>query len=881
MGEGVAAGAEGFPVGVEGGEGRPCKGQGGRIIVSSRCGWDRIDETGPVSENPAMAHDIFISYRRNGGEWTAHYLYEHLVRDGYDVTFDIDTLRSGRFDEALLTRIDECTDFIVVLSKGCFDRSIDPSFPAENDWLRRELARALEKGKNVIPIMLRDFVGFPANLPKDIADVKLMNGPTYSHEYIDVFYKRLKNSFLKSQPLHHGEKSTTVPLADDPLAAAGIPALGKTVTELERTRLVGEDTKHFSAAMGYLRVLRYRSALRELRAIRDKDDPLVRFHEALLAFELDGEGDENTLEELCIAARDQGSTAAMIAFAGYHLNEIDAVPNGECIAWLKKAIELGNPDAYADLGTAYEDGTGVEKNPEIARLLCQKGSDAGSLTSRMMYCLELLLKARKAEDKADIAKVFRPFLTHVESIADDTGSTELFVLGCAWVDGVVFERNVRRGAQYLEKVIHSKGRAWIHSGDSIKALAYNRLGLLYLGSEDFEADAQKAVEYFRQAREFDKNKCLGVCKLAQCYEDGTGVAADMEKAMELYKEAANRGDAEAQRRLALHYFDEGPEQDVVRGRILLMQAAEGGDVIAEWVLGCSILRGIHFDRDISMGLSWLKKAADAGSPDAMNELGVIYEDGTDGVEANLEQGVQWYRRGAEAGSDDAMENLGVAYLSGNGVPCDVNEARKWLERAAENGSAFAECSLGSRFASGDFGEPDMDEAVKWWERAAEHGDAVAMLNLGSLYCDGTFPTDLKKAREWIKKAQENGAERAYYYTALDCLGLLETDVPDSFDVWKENPVPSASDVDQSIRCLKKARSWFGHPLEVGTTDGDLAGACNLWLARIARLLGEEDEAKRFYAQSVELGNEAAKKELASMTGVFAGIVSGLRALFKS
>ena len=138
-----------------------------------------------------MKRDIFISYRREGGFETAHYLYEHLTRDGYGVTFDLDTLRSGRFDEALLQRIDECTDFVVVLNKGCFDRTMDPAFPRENDWLRWELGHAIAKKKNVIPVLLAGFE-FPEGLPEDIAVVRKMTGPSYSQEYIDSFYGKLK-----------------------------------------------------------------------------------------------------------------------------------------------------------------------------------------------------------------------------------------------------------------------------------------------------------------------------------------------------------------------------------------------------------------------------------------------------------------------------------------------------------------------------------------------------------------------------------------------------------------------------------------------------------------------------------------------------------------
>lgn len=57
--------------------------------------------------------DIFISYRRQGGYDTAKHLNDLLVRDGYRVSFDIDTLRNGDFDVQLLNRIDQCEDFIL------------------------------------------------------------------------------------------------------------------------------------------------------------------------------------------------------------------------------------------------------------------------------------------------------------------------------------------------------------------------------------------------------------------------------------------------------------------------------------------------------------------------------------------------------------------------------------------------------------------------------------------------------------------------------------------------------------------------------------------------------------------------------------------------
>ena len=136
-------------------------------------------------------YDVFISYRRKGGFETAKHLNDLLSHDGYSVSFDIDTLREGDFDTALLARIEQCVDFILVVDEHCFDRTIDKSVKREQDWLRIELAYALELRKNIIPILLAN-ASFPDGLPDDIRDVSRKNGPTYSKEYFDNFYGKLK-----------------------------------------------------------------------------------------------------------------------------------------------------------------------------------------------------------------------------------------------------------------------------------------------------------------------------------------------------------------------------------------------------------------------------------------------------------------------------------------------------------------------------------------------------------------------------------------------------------------------------------------------------------------------------------------------------------------
>lgn len=79
--------------------------------------------------------DIFISYRRNGGEVLAQLINENLIKKKYSVFYDIESLSSELFDERLFAEIESCTDFILILPEGALDRSIED----EDDWVRKKI----------------------------------------------------------------------------------------------------------------------------------------------------------------------------------------------------------------------------------------------------------------------------------------------------------------------------------------------------------------------------------------------------------------------------------------------------------------------------------------------------------------------------------------------------------------------------------------------------------------------------------------------------------------------------------------------------------------------------------------------------------------------
>ena len=139
-----------------------------------------------------MKYDVFISYRRDGGEVTARILRDSLTERGYKVFFDVESLRSGSFNTKLYSVIDECEDFVLILSPNALDRCSN-----SDDWVRRETEYALEKKKNVIPIMLRNFQ-FPDNLPESLSALPMQNGLVANLEYYEAFLDKLEE-FLKAR----------------------------------------------------------------------------------------------------------------------------------------------------------------------------------------------------------------------------------------------------------------------------------------------------------------------------------------------------------------------------------------------------------------------------------------------------------------------------------------------------------------------------------------------------------------------------------------------------------------------------------------------------------------------------------------------------------
>jgi hypothetical protein len=135
---------------------------------------------------------VFISYRREGGAETARLMRYELLARGWRAFLDVEDLKAGHFDEELLAQVAAADNFLLVVSKDALEGCAQ-----ESDWLRKEILKAIETGRNIVPL-LKEQATPPGkqDLPDEMRPIGRFNCVDYSHVYYDATIARLL-SFLK------------------------------------------------------------------------------------------------------------------------------------------------------------------------------------------------------------------------------------------------------------------------------------------------------------------------------------------------------------------------------------------------------------------------------------------------------------------------------------------------------------------------------------------------------------------------------------------------------------------------------------------------------------------------------------------------------------
>jgi TPR repeat protein len=276
-------------------------------------------------------------------------------------------------------------------------------------------------------------------------------------------------------------------------------------------------------------------------------------------------------------------------------------------------------------------------------------------------------------------------------------------------------------------------------------------------------------------------------------------------------------------------FDASPQ--------LVQKAATAGNVEAMNSLGLLYQNGQGVAQSYDKARVWFQKAADAGDADAMNNLGELYYYGL-GVARDYTQARDWYEKAAAADNANAMYSLGWMYEKGSGVIIrDYSQALNWYQRAAAEGNTEAMFNLGVLYQSGEGVAQSYDKAGEWFQKAADAGNADAMNKLGELYSYAQgVARDYTPARNWYQRAAAAGSTEA-----VCNLGVLYQNgqgVPQNYD---------------------KAREWFQKAADAGNADAiNKLGELYYHAQGVAR---DYTPARNWYQRAAAAGNAKAMYNL--------------------
>lgn len=369
-------------------------------------------------------------------------------------------------------------------------------------------------------------------------------------------------------------------------------------------------------------------------------------------------------------------------------------------------------------------------------------------------------------------------------------------------------------AQYQLGLLYFNGQGIIHSwteaikwfslsADQGNANALYQLGLLYKQSlNETLRLPPEVIGCWREAAK--RGDADAQNELGECYYRGLGVEESKTEAVKWWQKAADQGHADAQIRLGDFYVDSNKTESEKWYNLGLEQyrkLATQGNADALIKLGNCYYYGSGVEESETEAKKWYnlalaqyRKLAAQGNADAQIKLAECYEYGNNGVEESDSEAAKWYRKAAEQGNVQAQYQLGAAYNIGSGVEESEIEAMKWYLKAAEQGHAEAQYMHGEDYYHGSGVEQSDIEAVKWYRKAAEQGHVEAMTRLG-IFTHGF------ESVKWYKRAAKRGD--AFAIKKLKNLGITDYEESQEF-------IPSSNFV-HSKYCEAESVKYFLYP----------------------------------------------------------------------
>ena len=205
----------------------------------------------------------------------------------------------------------------------------------------------------------------------------------------------------------------------------------------------------------------------------------------------------------------------------------------------------------------------------------------------------------------------------------------------------------------------------VDSGDMHYA---NYLGYAYDFGVGTSLNIKEAMKYYEMAAK--QNNAIGMTNLADLYLREN----KFKKAKSLLFKAAEKECGYAQYLLAINffYFNSKHQKEAL---YWLEKSASNDDPYALYQLGLYYSEA----NDLAKAIKYYQRAAELNNADALLELSYIYGEGI-GVEQDDDKALFFLKKAAESGNQEVLDELAAMALSGEGN-MDAKEAEYWIKKA--------------------------------------------------------------------------------------------------------------------------------------------------------------------------------------------------------
>ncbi|MDX1540347.1 MAG: hypothetical protein R3349_02975, partial [Geminicoccaceae bacterium] len=497
----------------------------------------------------------------------------------------------------------------------------------------------------------------------------------------------------------------------------------------------------------------------------------------------------------------------------------------QAVETFRTMAAAGLPRGLYELGKAYRDGRGVERDPLKAAALLEQ---AASLPSdQQPFAAYHLARMYQEGDgvRRDPKRARQLFEQSLRSGYDQAASS----LGLMMVEGQGGPRAVDDGRLLLERAA---------AGGDVDA------HLVLAETFGSHRHARAAVDIL-EARLADGDVEAGQ-RLWQLRQDDRWPLNDGDAALAALRRTAELDHPPALAALGERHIEEAvTEQDAARGLALLRRAAEHGEVDAMHTLGRALLEGGKIEPRPGEAVRWLQAAAERGHPHAHAALGTAYLDGR-GVRSDHDLAIAHLSEASVAGLDYAAAALGQALLESGRQPA---RGMMLLETAAAAGDRTAMMTLGRAHRDGQTVARDPEQSLAWFRRAERAGHPDASDALAGLLFDVGRE---RRSAALLREAAGRGHGGAMMELAdLELASVKQGDAPDDAIGWlKKAARQGHPGADRALGrlLLATARTADEPTAAAQTTSGDRPRAQS---ARVRGLLQAASEAGSARA-SVEL-----------------------------